>query len=59
MVSIIASDMAIYIHSESKREHSAAELEKSKVEQIVNTDGWKVENRLSINGIRHIRINRQ
>jgi len=51
--------MARNIHNESKREHSAAELEKLKVEQIVNTDGWKVENRLSINGIRHIRINRQ
>ncbi len=59
MVSKYATDMASNIHIESKREHILAALEKHKVELIVNTDGWKVENRLSINGIRHIRINRQ
>ena len=59
MVSINVSVTAINIHTESKWEHGAAELEKHKVELIVNTDGWKVDNRLSINGIHHKRINHQ
>ncbi len=58
MVSINVSVTAINIHTESKWEHGAAELEKHKVELIVNTDGWMVDNRLSINGIHHKRINR-
>ena len=54
MVSIIASDMARNIHNESKREHSAAELEKLKVEQIFNNDGRKVDNRQLIIVIHHV-----
>jgi hypothetical protein len=49
--------VARIIHTESKGEHGAAELEMLKVKQIVNTDGWKVDNRLSLNGIHHKRIN--
>ncbi len=58
MVSKYATDMAINIHIESKREHSVAEFEKLKVELIVNTDGWKVDSRQSINDFHHKRINR-
>ncbi len=46
------------IHTESKREHGAAELEKLKLDSIVYSDGYKVDNRLSLNGIHHKRINR-
>ncbi len=53
MVSKYATDMACNIHIGSKKEHGAAALEKLKVELIVNTDGWKVDNRLSINDFHH------
>ncbi len=58
MADVSLRDAAEYIHSESKREHGAAELKRPRVKQIVNTDGWKVYNRLSLNGIHHKRINR-
>ena len=50
--------MASNIHTGSKKEHGAAELEKLKVELIVNTDDRKVDNRLLLNGIHHKHINR-
>jgi len=59
MADVSLRDAAEYIHTESKREHGAAELKMPRVKQIVNTDGWKVYNRLSLNGIHHKRINHE
>ena len=59
MVSINARNVAINIHTESIRGHSAVELKKHKVYKIFNTDGCIIVNRLLINGIHHKRFNHE